>query len=487
MGRYLKVVPGRGINTSQAFDEVYLVNDDGTPWEPDAASGPDILAVGDSMTAQGYPAYLALASGRTVHNAGVGGEPSQGIAARTGALPYLLLPAGGAIPASGPVTVTISEPAATWPLLQGDGIPGDVMRGTLAGVTGVLSLTQPSGPSYSHLADDVYTFTRDVAGSAVPVTRPAPFRTLFSEAHRKDILAVWAGRNNWSTMSRVLADVRAMTRHLTAAMARFVVLGVTNGRLEPTGSAAYNGILALNAALAEEYGRRFIDVRAYLLAYGLADAGITPTTGDLADIAAGIIPNSLRTDSVHLTEAGKVVVANLVSSRLLELGFTTIHTPVAYPAAPAAYVNLVPNGELETNLTGWDGGGGAVVSRVTTQAFAGLASLQAVHAAATTSSARYGSGGAASRIPVAAGSFQSKARVKAPLGHEFRLIVHHYDATNYLGNTQGFATGTGDWQVITAAGALTAGTTGLVVEVNKTGVNAANTDTIYVDGLEVWQ
>lgn len=35
MGRYLKVVPGRGINTSQAFDEVYLVNDDGTPWTPD--------------------------------------------------------------------------------------------------------------------------------------------------------------------------------------------------------------------------------------------------------------------------------------------------------------------------------------------------------------------------------------------------------------------------------------------------------------------
>ena len=35
MGRYLKVVPGRAVNAAQSFDEVYLLNDDGTPWSPD--------------------------------------------------------------------------------------------------------------------------------------------------------------------------------------------------------------------------------------------------------------------------------------------------------------------------------------------------------------------------------------------------------------------------------------------------------------------
>lgn len=53
MGRYLKVVPGRAVNTGQAFDEVYLLNDDGTPWTPDnpAAIAPLVSQAGPVKTA----------------------------------------------------------------------------------------------------------------------------------------------------------------------------------------------------------------------------------------------------------------------------------------------------------------------------------------------------------------------------------------------------------------------------------------------------
>ena len=34
-GNYFKVKTGRSINDRQAFGEIYLVNEDGTPWTPD--------------------------------------------------------------------------------------------------------------------------------------------------------------------------------------------------------------------------------------------------------------------------------------------------------------------------------------------------------------------------------------------------------------------------------------------------------------------
>jgi hypothetical protein len=280
-----------------------------------------------------------------------------------------------------------------------------------------------------------------------------------------------------------------MVRHLDTPQPRFLILGVTNGRLESDGSSSYTAIDALNTALSNEYGRRFIELRKYLVNYGLSDAAIPPTSGDLSDVAVGIIPNSLRSDAVHLTAAGRTVVANLVGKRLNELGWASTYAPATYPVSPAAHTNLITNSGVESNLNGWDGGAGAIVTRVTNQAFAGVAGVQCVHVAAGGSSARYGNANGVLVSVTGGQRINATVRAKGPLiaNHNFRFLVHHYDAAGaYIANFNTTFVTTGDWQKLSVSGLLPANAVRVLLEVNKGG-DGTHTDTVYVDDLDVWQ
>lgn len=284
-------------------------------------SGPDVVLNGDSLTAQGsWHTELATLTGLTVRKNAVGGESSSGIAARQGATPLLLAPEGGAIPATGSVNIvqpiTTSNGHGVWPMLQGP----NPMTGTLAGVHGSFRLTKAVAGSYTHNDGDVYTFTRTTDGDAVAVDRPVPFTYDLGESTRGDVQVFWAGRNNTTESDRILAELDAMVQHMTGLEKRFLVVGITNGAGEGTGTAAYDRITAHNARL-EKYGRHYLRLREYLVQYGLRDAGITPTTQDEADIAADLIPDSLRTDSLHFEPVAQTLIAQQIAARLTELGW----------------------------------------------------------------------------------------------------------------------------------------------------------------------
>lgn len=462
--------------------------------------GPNIVCWGDSLTAQGYPAYLQSATGRTAFSAGVGGEQSGAIAARQGGTPFVFLPEGGQIPASGGVKVSLLEPANMWPLLQGAGVPGDgsVLKGTLAGVAGSLTLTQPTTVGPYHQADDYYTFTRDASGAAVPVTRPAPFLSHFAKARRGDIEIFWVGRNNKNEGSRILADIKAMVRNLSAASPNFLVVSVTNGRGEGTGTSSYNDVKATNDLLSAEYGRRYVNLRKYLVDYGLADAGLTPLQSDLDDQAADIIPGSLRSDAVHFTDAARRVIANYLATRLKEFGWVDGVTPVTMPAPPAARgANLVTNAGIEVDTTRWGSVNGAVVTRDTSKPYSGLASIKAVYSTATANSAlNYAN--TPNRLTVdPAKTLNASFRFNGPSTlsglSQWRIVIHCYSAAAaYLGNVQQVWNGINDWQKIDALNkTLPAGTVSVTVEWNKTsvstGVDNVDAVTAWVDDLDIWQ
>lgn len=289
-----------------------------------------VVGWGDSLTAwtTSWPVHLAtilatLRPGVAVHQRGVGGETSTGIAARQGALPYLVLPVAGAIPAAttpAEVTLTSAGGGASWPLLRGNAFP-IAMTGTLAGVPGTLTKdpATPWNQSDVHLVTDKYYFTRTTAGTAVTLTRPAALVLDDATARKGDVPVIWAGRNGPAN-ARVLSDIQAMVNNRAPQDASYLVLSVTNGAGEGTGTGAYTTITSLNASLLAEYGRRYLDVRRYLIDYGLADLGITPTTQDTTDVAADTIPASLRVDAIHLTTAAQLRIAQLIADRLIEIG-----------------------------------------------------------------------------------------------------------------------------------------------------------------------
>lgn len=446
---------------------------------------PDVACWGDSLTAQGWPAILdaGLPSSVTVRNHGVGGESAQTIAARQNALPFLMLPVGESIPASGGVTVTILD--GGWPLLQGDGNPDGGMVGTIAGIEGTLSLTQPSGPSYTHLADDVYTFTRTTAGGVVPVTRPAPFYTLYGDARRSDVTIIWAGRNGGSSDPDLAVDqIDSMVQRLAPATPRFLILTIPTGRYDYT----VTGWATLNTALKRKYGRRCVDVLSYLVQYGLVDAGIHQTSSDTLDIAAGVVPSSLRSDGVHLTTAGRTVVANLVGRRLVELGFAASYAEQAFPAAPPAIENVVPDGQYESGVpASVTSGGGATIATTTGEHYAGASALKMTHGNNATSGVNFYAGTGSQLFAVTAGStVRYRLQAKIPVGKTSRILIHYYTALTggtYITNAQAAITGTGDWVELFLSAIVPAGAVGVALQYNRTSIPTAG-EIDYIDAVE---
>lgn len=288
-----------------------------------AVSGPDINCVGDSMTAgagsNGNPyskvlqdLLMASGSNAVVHNSGVGGETSPTITARMGGYSFQVRVTGGVIPATTtPVEITFDQinGQRVRPLLQGNGGASGFI-GDLAGVRGSITLVKPNGGNTWDEAN-YYTFTRSVAGSEVIVNRPEPFVTDYAKARQGDIKIIWIGQNGPST-ERAIQDAKAIIQSMQALDKRYIVIS------KPTATPADD------AAFFAEFGDRFIAAKKYLVEFGLADAGITPTEQDITDMENYTIPLPLcnnTTDRLHWNAAGYSVLANLIFKKLNQLGW----------------------------------------------------------------------------------------------------------------------------------------------------------------------
>ncbi|MFG1206995.1 SGNH/GDSL hydrolase family protein [Xanthobacter flavus] len=272
-----------------------------------------IVCWGDSMTAGAggsgttYPGVLAsLLPGKTVSNLGIGGQTSTQIAARQGGVPIKVTVDGNSIPASGGVAVT----AKSVNILYNSSNYVGTSTGKLAGTAGTMS-TDTAGN---------WMFTRAASGSAVDCPPDTVFYPDTATTFESDTAIIWAGRNN-AVANTVRNDVIAMVDRLKPLNKRVLVVSVCNGSGETSGTSAYRNIAAVNAELARYFGDQFVDVRRYLIDFGLAEAGITPTSQDTSDIAGDTIPVSLRYDGVHLLGPGYTVEANLLNRVLRAKGW----------------------------------------------------------------------------------------------------------------------------------------------------------------------
>lgn len=140
-------------------------------------------------------------------------------------------------------------------------------------------------------------------------------RTRFSakpEAYG-DTTIIWAGRNNYSDPSTVLADIAAMVSAL--GHNRYIILSVINGNFpsEYIGQPDYNTIISINNSLASTYGAHYWDIRAELV------AAYNPSLPqDVIDHSNDVPPTSLRNtnDFLHLNPAGDQIVANRIAALL---------------------------------------------------------------------------------------------------------------------------------------------------------------------------
>lgn len=282
----------------------------------------NIPCYGDSMVAgfgigvpASWPTKLQeiLPGGRTTQNLGVSSQTAQEIAMRQGGMPINLVFPSNTIPASGAVTVTTPD-TIIW------GAVAWTVTGTVGGVTGVLS--HPSGTAGTNTA--TLTWTRTGSGSTVALGGATAFRS--SAGDRDKVQIFLAGRNDYgiggvdSTIrNRVINANKAMVDWLTSPY--FIVLSNITLTSETSGTRGYNNVVAVNSALQSLYGERFLDIRRWLIDNGMAALSITPTSADLAAVAADTMPPSLMYDSIHWNAATADLVADKIFERLIQLHY----------------------------------------------------------------------------------------------------------------------------------------------------------------------
>ena len=125
----------------------------------------------------------------------------------------------------------------------------------------------------------------------------------------------WMGRNNSSRPHEVYADLHASIEHIKALNGRFLILGVLTASTEMAGNAYYYNAINLNNLLRREFPDQFIDIRRELILAG------QPSGQDLIDRQSDVTPTSLRSDTLHLNDAGYQVVAAALARELLGHGW----------------------------------------------------------------------------------------------------------------------------------------------------------------------
>ncbi|QMU19369.1 hypothetical protein [Gordonia rubripertincta] len=295
-----------------------------TPPIPITSAWPAVLR-GDSTSAttnvaagEGWGPKLAALSGKAIDNYGSSGQRAEEIAAQMGGITFTATVTGNTIPTSGAVALTNLEVNP----VRGGEIASYTVK--IAGVVGTLA----RGAN-----DSTVNFTRTTAGSAVTVPAIVDVESVSGPALNHRIHFIAFGVNNEPLITAgsptqrvedIMAMYKACTSVLTPARPRFVVWGMLDrGASEGVDTTIGTIIRKVEDYLLLEYGSDFVPIRKLLASYrALAIAGVTPTSTDDADIAAGAIPQSLRdASSVHLNATGMTVQAHFMYQHLLRKGW----------------------------------------------------------------------------------------------------------------------------------------------------------------------
>lgn len=266
---------------------------------------------GDSLTdnlvtgSSAWVTQLSALTGRSHFNGGWYNERHDQIAARQGGLPALVTLPGNVTASSGATTISA---IINKPVLQSS---SRTVHGTLAGVPGTIQ----------EAVTDTVTFTPDVPG-AYAVPAKSAFTPTNGETYRDRTVTIWSGRNNvYDTDPKlVVAAIRSMIDYLSPNVKRVMVMEVPPSTTDSNATDLLAA--AMNTAVREAFPAYWLPIATWLRTDEAATAaGITFTTEDQADIAAGNTPTSFRSDQVHLNAAGCTAVAYRVYQEAQKRGW----------------------------------------------------------------------------------------------------------------------------------------------------------------------
>ena len=252
-----------------------------------------------------------------VVNMGVGKESTYTILGRSGAIPYVtredfVIPAD-----TEPVgLLLLSETGKTvTPLIGGNAGVNNV---TINGVEGVLTI---DSDYYYHNGYCNYYFTRLTPGEEIAVPAGTVVKTAASDLYKDYIHVVFIGTyGEYEGAEDLVNQVKTLLSRQAQNPERFIVLGPYTDNLYTMSHYELN---AIDAAMTQAFGNRYISIRRYLLGNGYIDSGLSPTGVDEYYIGNDIVPPSFRvsSDSMELNSISHKLIGKLIYTRMESLGY----------------------------------------------------------------------------------------------------------------------------------------------------------------------
>lgn len=253
-----------------------------------------------------------------VVNMGAGQEDSATILGRSGVVPYVVERAF-VIPAeTEAVTIHIRSQSGkrVTPLTAGNVGINPV---SIAGVQGTLTLDTGNQGSGIY----TYRFTRLEAGAETPVEKGEVITTAGQEQYRDYIHIIWLGTyGEFNTAEQLVKETQALLQRQNINTERYLVIGpcATRGSWQSANAASLD---AIDSAMLQAFGNRYVNLRKYLIEDGLRDAGLSASKQDTESISRGMVPNSFRSNAggADLNGVAYELLGQLVYDRMDLLGY----------------------------------------------------------------------------------------------------------------------------------------------------------------------
>lgn len=255
-----------------------------------------------------------LGGNKVIVTDAAGGSNAMQILCRQGGLSDTFTVSGNLIPA----TTTSVSVTPTIGILYASTPYSGTAKGWLNGVYGTLAVN----------TSNAYTFTRAVAGDAV-ITPPGsqfildgwtsravdfPNGSTFDADYAINLF--WVGTN--SVTSPSLADMPQQLEQAVEKIGtlkkKFIIIGPITTL--PAGNSYHTALRDVCQKLKSRFPRNFVDAHE-LLVYNYNPA----IPQDVTDFSNDIVPTSLRSDSIHLNDAGYGIVAKAVHKLLITKGW----------------------------------------------------------------------------------------------------------------------------------------------------------------------
>ena len=284
-----------------------------------------------------------------VVNMGAGPEDTSTVLGRCGVVPYVTsydftIPAGTE---PVPVYFTSRDGRAVTPLTGGNAGVNNV---TINGIEGVLSI---DSNGYSPFGGASYSFARVEAGEESYVPAGTEIVTAATDEYRDYIHVVWIGTYGGYDYSPdvLVQQTKELLERQTKNTDRYIVLGIysINGY-----TASSYQLDAIDTAMMQAFGNRYVNVRKYLCGDGMADAGFSKTQQDLQSISNNAVPPSFLTasTSIELNGTAQKLIGKLVFNRMESLGYfdevyselnITETTKLILKEDPSYFTNIIKN------------------------------------------------------------------------------------------------------------------------------------------------